>query len=149
MAADIRPFINGKAYSHSSLEIDLAGETYFGISSISYEDSLEPGEGRGTTSQVIYRTAGEYTANAEIEMYLDQAETFRQALGPGMMSREFDIVITYGEDDMPLVTRTLVSCRITRRGNDSSEGKDPTKVKFPLHVMKILYEDDEPFDGAL
>jgi hypothetical protein len=141
--------INGKAYSHSSIEVQLNGKSYPFVKEVSYSDDLEPGEVRGTSAQLLSRTRGEYKAEASITLYKGAAQELLDDLGDGFMEKEFDMVVTRKEDDMSTIIDTVVKCRIKKHESGSSTGSDPNEVKFDLHPMYILWNGYSPIAGLI
>jgi len=131
--------INGKAYSHSSCEIRIDGEPTPFIKDISYSDSLEPGEVRGTSAQMLSRTRGDYKAEGNLTFSSrGAAEECRERWGDGWMEKEIDIVVTMQEEGMSTIVDTIVKCRCKKSETGSSQGSDPNEEKWDLHPMYIL-----------
>lgn len=142
--------INGKAYSHSSCEIRIDDVATPFIKEISYTDTLEPGEVRGTSAQLLSRTRGDYKAEASLTFSSrGAAEECRERWGDGWMEREFSVVITMKEDDMSTIVDTLVKCRVKKSETGSSQGADPNEEQWDLHPMYILKNGWSPFQGLV
>lgn len=143
------PRINARLYSHASITIEVNNKTYVGISDISYSDTLEPGELRGTAAQVLGRTTGEYSCECSFTMAREDFLELITDLGDGFMSKAFDIIVSYAEEGMPYITDTIRGCRITQSSYSSSAGSDPISVEVTVHPMMILHNGQAPFRGAL
>jgi len=141
--------INGKAYSHSSLDIRLNGKAYVFVKEITYSDSLEPGEVRGTNAQLLARTRGDYKSEASITLYKGSAQELIDDLGDGYLEKEFDVVVTRSEPDMSSIVDTIVKCRIKKIESGSSQGADPNEVKLDLHPFYILWNGYDPISGIV
>ncbi len=133
--------INGSAYSFSSIEL-LAGTISFTkLQSVSYNDSLEIGVLRGTSSKKLGRTRGEYDAQASIEVYKPDLPTLLAelaALGQGGYGEAvFDITINYSEGVAALTTDALIGCRITNIEDDHSVGTDVLTSTLTIDVMEL------------
>ena len=148
MSLDNIPLINGNRYSFASIELRLLGKRYFGVKSINYSDSLEPGEVRGTDPQLIGRTKGKYSADASIEMYLREFDDFAAQLASqagavglpnatGYMEIPFDVIVSFAEDGAPVITHEIIGARIKKSDHSNAEGSDAISVKNDLHVMVI------------
>jgi hypothetical protein len=149
VAAPVYPIINGVAHSWANVEITAKGQIFTGVVSISYTATLEPGEVRGTGSQVIARTQGEETLEASIELLKADAQELIDALGDGFGMVPFEIVVNYAPKGLPVITDTLKACRITSPQNDHSQGPDGLTVSFDLHPMAILYNGKQITPNSL
>ncbi len=138
MAAPKYPLINGITHSWASIEINVKGEVFTGVVSISYGSTLEPGEVRGKGSQVIARTQGEETNTASIELLREDAQALLAALGPGYGVVPFEIVVNYESEGLNVITDTLKACRIKGVQQDHGQGPDGLTVSLELHPMAIL-----------
>lgn len=140
MAVIAYPTINGVRYDFSSVEINIDGTLFNGVKEITYKQSLEPGELRGTRAQLIGRTRGKYSAEATLTMFKTEYQQLVAALsakGLGYMETAFDIVVNHSEAAEGVVTDLIVGCRIKDDEDSGSEGSDPLVVKVSLHVMRI------------
>lgn len=136
------PLVNGHRYSFVSIEFAANGAVMRGVKSIDYGDKLTPGKMRGTGPNVIGRTRGEYDGDASIEMYRLEWENLKGGLGSqgvGFGEAAWDVTVTYGEANQPVVTDTLESCRVTEVRTGGQEGSDPTTVKLTIDLLRILH----------
>jgi len=141
--------INGKAYSHSSIEVQLNGKSYPFVKEVTYSDSLEPGEVRGTSAQLLSRTRGDYKAEASLTLYKGAAQELLDDLGDAFMEKEWDLVVTRKEEDMSTIIDTVVKCRIKKHESGSSQGADPNEVKLDLHPFYILWNGYSPIANLI
>jgi hypothetical protein len=141
--------VNGKAYSHQSVEVSILGKARPFVKEVTYSDSLEPGEVRGTSAQLLSRTRGEYKSEASITFYKGGAEEIREELGDGFLETEIDIVVTRQELEMSTITDTIVKCRIKKTESGSQSGSDPNEEKWELHPMYILWNGWNPIVGLV
>ena len=133
--------INGNAYDFSSITITIANIPYQGVTEISYNESLEPGELRGTGAYMRARTRGEYKAESSFSMGKADFEPLLQALRKtptgGYAEKPFLITVVYAEAGSPTITDMIEGCRITKI-EDSHGGKsDALVVKVDLNVFRI------------
>jgi len=137
------PLIQGHRYSFASIEAVFNGLKILGFTSISYEDSLEPGKVYGSAPQKIGRTRGKADPKCEVEMLKLEWEQFKLTLGVGGVGfgeTAFDIVVVYAElPYAPVTTDTIVGCRITNVKDASQDGTDPSKVTLTIDPMTILH----------
>lgn len=134
--------INGKRFDHSSHEISFDGIPNQNISEISYSETLEPGEQRGTAAGKLGRTRGVYNAEGSVTMYVEDWEALASILVAkglgGYMEAEFVVTVTMFELTGVPVVHTLRGCRVTSVEDSSSAGSDVREVTIQLDIMQIL-----------
>lgn len=142
------PLVNGHRYSWVSINAVFGNVPIpiLGIKSINYSSKLTPGKVRGTAPQVIGRTRGEHDAAGDFEMLRLEWELFKAQLGIGGMGfgeTSFPIVVQYAEVVIPVpspvITDTILGCRITENAASNQEGTDPSMVKCTLDVLDVLW----------
>ena len=129
--------VNGNLYDWESVEVQLPGGVAVGITNISYSDErpIEARYGKGNVPRGYGRK--NYKATGSMELDRDEAEALREALGGSVYnSKPFQIVVSYGNDDMPTVTDTLPAVKITK--NDTSAGQDNDNAGALKHDLTIL-----------
>lgn len=140
------PNVNDRAYSYSSIELDINGDFYYATKSINYSDNMEPGELRGQAQHALGRTAGDYKVDSvSIEMSREEWDILLQKLGDGFMLKSFNITVQYAEDNAATITDEIIGCRIKKPAYDNSQGPDPSMVKLDLHAMYIIHNGVVPF----
>jgi hypothetical protein len=148
------PLINGNAVSWASLSIQVGQLKTIGCKAVNYKDSLKPGKGRGTNSQVIMRSRGNYDAEGSITFYKAQwldvlayLQTLSSSSGlsttggpPGFKEVSWALAVSYSETPVsPVQTDTCFGCRITETEEDGSEGEELTVVKCALDIQMISW----------
>lgn len=138
------PLINGTRYDFSSVEIITPLGIISAVKELSYTDSLEPGEVRGTRAQVIGRTRGKYSAEGSITIYKSEFDNLILALSPvasviGFMEVAFNIVVNFSETFERTRTNILLGARIKKTETQGSEGEEPIAVKCDLGLLGIDY----------
>lgn len=142
------PLIRGNRFDYSSIEANINGAVFVGISEIDYSHKLDPGMMRGTSALPNGRTRGQYEAKGSITLYKSEAAELIAALGDGYLERSFDIVVHYAEAGSPMVTDTLIGCRIVDDGNSHKEGNDALTQKLELSIMRVDMNGVKPVRGA-
>ena len=132
------PLINGDRYDFASIVFHINGDVVLGVKEISYKNSRERGELRGTSPQKLGRTRGTYKAEASATLFRREFDELIKKLGDGYMEIVFPITISYANDEQPLVTDTIVGCTINEDDHSNSSGTDPTEVKLTFDPMYIL-----------
>jgi hypothetical protein len=148
------PLINGNRYDYSSVDIRIAGKSFRGVKSISYKDSLEPGEVFGTHAQALGVTRGQYKAEGSVEVYkeeLDDILTALSALPPGgYLESRFNVEVHYAEAPAaPTVTDKLIGCRVKAVDENHQSGTDPLSVKLDLYVQHVERHGKNPLGSML
>lgn len=136
------PLINGHRYSFASIEAFFNDIATIGFKSLNYGDELAPGELYGSRPQILGATRGKQKATGDFEMYRLEWELLKVSLGLaglGFGETYFDIRATYAEAGMPVVTDTLIGCRIKKVDLSNADGTDPTVVKCELFVTRVLF----------
>ena len=103
------PLINGHMFSHSSVECDVGGLLFAGITSISYDDPVKPGKLYGTGGVLVGRTPGTSKPTLTMTMYRRDWDILRAQLVSGAGSAgngsfgttSFDVRVTYHEEAQP------------------------------------------------
>lgn len=143
MAADY-PQIQGRYHSWASIEIAAGDFETPDFAKLDWDDTLEPGQVRGTGPRKRGRTTGEYNCAASMGMYLDSATRFMKQLAQTNKSIglvPFDVLGHWSEDDGGEVHEVkLVGCRIKKRQQSNAPGTDATTVEFELDPM-FVYVD--------
>jgi len=141
------PLINGVRYDFSSIVFHINGDLIIGVKEISYKNTRDRGEVRGTSLQKLGRTRGQYKAEASATIFRREFDDLVDRLGDGYMEVVFPITVSYADDGQPLVTDTIVGCTITEDEHSNSAGTDATEVKLTFDPMYILIKGRPPFRG--
>lgn len=142
MAGTVK-FLNGRRFSHSSLEITILkqltsgltrSELFIDIDSIDYGDHIDLVLVRGTNRGPIGITSGDYEADdCNISMGKSTAQIgIVQAIGNGWMGTDIQITVNYNAPGEPLCT-DVVNGVLAGFADSSKLGPDPTKA-----VLKIV-----------
>jgi len=150
MALPDYPLINGLRHDWSSLQIEIGTLKINGLKALSYKHSLEPGEVRGISPQVLGHTQGTYSAEGSVEMYLSEANELKAILGNGYMTKVFNVVAKYSpKKGDPVITDKLIGCRIKTEDKSFTQGNEPLAVKFDLFVMVVIPDGVNPLPTML
>ena len=152
MSDEIR--INGIAHSWGSVKLKIAGERYYGISSISYSDKLETtfGYGMGRSHKPRAQSRGKYSAEQIVmKVMADTAKEIRASLrrrsgtsSYGMV--EVPIVLEYVEPDKDPVIVEFERCRLVEVGSSNEEGADVLTEELKWSTFGILRDGGSLFD---
>jgi hypothetical protein len=136
------PLIDGHAHDFSSVEIAVstdegAPRIFNGISEVTYNQSLEPGVVRGTSSQPLAFTKGVLApGEGSLVMPKEDAQDLRDTLGDGYMEVQFSITISYGALNRPTITDILRGVRITDdESTGSGDSEDPISDTLSIKYL--------------
>jgi hypothetical protein len=136
-----QPLVNGNRKSFASVEIDIKGRKFRGITEINYSDTLEPGMARGASPIPLGHTQGDYEAEASLSMFREEFEEMMALLGDGYGEVEFPITVTHSTRAGRTTTDRLPAVRIKGVDTSHSQGTDPTTVKIDLTVLTPIERD--------
>ncbi len=133
------PLINGRAYSHNSSTIQMAGVPFSAIKSIDYSHGVEGSAFvHGTSKKPLARTLGTYKpGDVSVEMAEQEWTQLKLLLGPGFMERSFPITVAR-QELLSFETDVLVSCRIKNVAKSSAEGGEATMAKLTIECMEVI-----------
>lgn len=130
--------INGVKWSWQSVEVAANGLVLPGVKAVNYKDSMTPGKVRGTSSVWIGYTDGQYEADGDIEVFRDQHEALKLALGgPGFMQRKIVLTVTFFHPEAGAVIDTVM-CRIMGNESGNTDSPDASTIKHPLCVLEPI-----------
>jgi hypothetical protein len=133
--------INGRYPQFSNIEFSFAGRRNFrGLTEINYNDSCEPGEGRGNHQLPLGTTDGEYKAEGSIGIHLRHGQELLNLLGPRFYLVTFDIVVVYDmKDGLGLIRDRVEGVRLKKNEASHKQGPDPLMKKHDLYVTRIAW----------
>lgn len=136
-------FLNGRRYSHSSLEITIlkansTSELFIDVDSADYGDHIDVVLVRGTNRGPIGITAGDYTAD-DCNLSMGKS-TFQRgivdALGDGWMGSNISCTFAYNDVGEPLTT-DVVRGVLVGAADASKQGADPNKTTLKIVAMWV------------
>jgi hypothetical protein len=136
MAAPKFPIINGNHFGPASVEVDLRGRTYLGVSAINYADELQRETVFGLRSVGLGSAVGQYIATVDFEMVLSESERFLADLGTGYGVVPFNIGISHVEQPgAGTIIVEIMGATITKLESGIQKGSTGTVDKYTLHVV--------------
>jgi hypothetical protein len=155
MADQIR--INGNILSWGSIAVKIAGEFFYGFTSLSYGDKRERtyayGMGRHQAPRAISR--GKYTPDpiklggpkSTVQALRERLALF-DAAGVNYGDVAFEIVASYFENDETPILVHATQCYITANSSSEEEGADPLKEEIEVMTMAIRRNGLSLFDQS-
>lgn len=132
-----QPTINRQEFTHVSLTVDVNGRKYFGVTDLSFGSERETNAVHGTGPNQIGVALGPLKHTGSMEMVKTHATRLRQAIGDGYMSKPIVITATWRETAMSELHTAVIDAFIKKDDTKSSQGADPVKETFELHVNQI------------
>jgi hypothetical protein len=139
-----KPMINGIAYSWSQIEIQLSNikQTLVGVKKIEYSDEQEIQMNFGAGNMPVSRGHGRVTAEATIELSMEDVEAIRAQIPSGRLNdlNEFDVIVSYlHPDKAKIVTHTIKHCVFNTNNSGSEEGGMEITSELPLNPAYIQW----------
>src|SRR5690348_3366515 len=135
--------INGNRYSFTSISVTMDGvDQPKGVfKSWNYKATKDPGIVQGNQVAPVGRTRGYGTGTGSFEMLKSEWNDFIQDLtGQGsipIMDADFNVVLSYSENDFDVTTDTLRGIRITDIDLNNTQGNDAAYVNATVSIMSL------------
>lgn len=155
MADNIR--VNNNQYGWASIVAKIDGDTYYGLTSISFADKRErvKAYGMGRHHAPRGRSPGKYSVDAvKVVGWKSSIQTLLADLakkapdGKSYGNVEFEIVVQYIESDETPISVVIERCVITSVSSANEESADPLKEELEIDAMLIRRNDLTLFDGT-
>lgn len=141
--------VNGRRFSHASLEITLQGvkgsaEIFIDVQEVSYGDSLEIVFVYGTNQAPLGATKGKYEpADAVLKMSKSAIQKVIEKIGDGWLGSSLQVVIKYSDEGEKQIVDSFVG-PITKLDDSSSDGPDPIQPSITLKPFYVLRNKIKP-----
>lgn len=155
------PLITGVRFDASSIELHLNGRRYIGITEMEYEQTLEPGEVRGLSAQILGYTRGIQKATGRVMMLREEFQDLSvdlQTIATGLLEANFLAMVHYSElppmsiPGNPSATSTdsIIGLRFTGTRHRFAQGSgDPIVVEMPFVARLMLINGIQPMNNIL
>jgi hypothetical protein len=148
--------INGKQISWPSLKLTIGGESFTGVTSIGYADSLEvvKAYGMGRSHGPRGRSAGKYSVEPlTMTVWASTAQAIRALLAEqsptgAIGGAVVPIVLQYVEPDDTTITVEFEDARYTKATIANEEGADALSEDLEFDVMRIRRNGLTLFDES-
>lgn len=138
----------------ADIVLKLDGEEYY-AKSISYGDSMEPGDVRGNSSMALGTTRGEYqTDTGDLELFAENFYALVEKHGNLFYVKKIPIItVTYNfldENGNPRDPKNdeLVGCKLTKRPANHS-GADALTYTVGVKPMFVRWDGKDPLPPHL
>ena len=123
-----------------STEIKLPSGTAGGVSEINYSDEkgVEPRYGKGAVARGYGRK--NYKASGSLTMDREEFEKLKTSMGGNVYKKPVNIVVSYGNDDMPSVTDTLPDVMFTKSdsSNTKQDSDNVSQMKLDFIILSPI-----------
>jgi len=136
------PLINGVAYAHADIVIEIFGVPQIGVTSIDYGDMQKMTPNFSTGQHMTSVGFGEVTPDAKITMTLELIQAI-QAIAPGGKIQNipfFNIGLNFLPEGGILVRHSLKKCKFKGRRVASATGNSQIEEVLELFVADIDYD---------
>lgn len=151
------PLTNGTRHSWASVEAKVAGQIFY-VTAVNYSRKRNRTIVRANHPDPIAKTKGSNDYSADIEMLLSEynalqaaliAQASQAGLNGGYGDVFFSVVVQYSENGLDTVTDTILGCTMDSTDASNAEGTDPSKRKFDLAPLKILFAGQDDLGSPL
>lgn len=135
------PLINGVAYAHADIVLNIFGTPIIGVTAISYSDKQEITPNFSTGTKATSVGFGTVNPVATITLTLEAAQAIANAAPDGKIQNIdfFDIGVNYLPSGGLLVRHSLKKVRFKGRDVNSSVGNSQIEEALELFVGDIDY----------
>ena len=131
--------INGVVHSWQTIESTIAGLSFENLTELNYKSSLDPGMRRSRTGKVSGWTHGDEDHEGDMSLPKEDSAELIGSLGDGFGLQFFGITVSYSDGVGPIITDTLVGCRIIDVDAQNAQGNEQTIVKHGLKITDIYW----------
>lgn len=135
------PLINGVAYTHADIILEIFGVPQIGVTAINYSDPQEMTPNFSTGQKMTSMGIGTVNPQASISMTLELIQAI-QALAPGGRIQNigfFNIGVNYLPEGAIPVRHSLKQCKFKGRNVQSQTGNSQIVEEIQLFVADIDY----------
>ena len=141
MAVIGQPLINGTAYTHADIVLNVLGIPIIEVTEISYSDPQSIEFNYGTGNEPVSRSFGNIEPQASITISMKE---FNKILALAPLGRiqnipDFPVGINYSPEGGDFRRDRLSLCRFKGADISTSQGDTNTYVSLELSVAKIEY----------
>jgi len=136
------PLINGVAYAHADILVEILGVPIIGVTAIDYSDPQEITANHATGHLPVSVGFGAVTPQATITLTMEEVQNITEAAPSGRIQNIifFDIGINYIPEGGIFVRHRLKRCRFKGRNPNSQQGGSQIEEALELFVADIDYK---------
>lgn len=135
------PLINGTAYTHVNIVMNVMGVPVVGVLSINYSDKQEITLNHSTGAKPTSRGFGPMTPEASITLTMEEVERLSAAAPLGKIQNypDFPIGVNFATEDGKFTRHRLIKCRFKGRNPNSAVNNSQIEEELELSVADIEY----------
>lgn len=135
------PLINGVAYTHADIILNVLGFPIIGMTAIKYSDMQDITLNYGTGQHPASRGYGAIQPTASITLTMEEIQKISNAAPLGRIQNipDFDIGVNFTTEAGNFTRHRLVRCRFKGRNTDSSVNNSQIVEELELSVVEIQY----------
>ncbi len=142
MSVKGKALINGVAYTHHDIVINILGVPVIGVTAINYSDPQEMTLNHGTGNHPVSVGFGRITPQGNITLYIEEVQKL-QAVAPGGKLQNipfFDIGVNYLTEQAGFFRHSLKNCRFKGRNPNSQQGNSSIEETLELLIGEVVYQ---------
>lgn len=141
MAVIGQPLINGTAYTHADITLNVAGIPIVEVTEISYSDPQNIEFNYGTGNEPVSRSYGNVEPQASITVAMKEFDRIKNLSPSGRIQDipDFPIGVNYAPEGGDFRRDQLLFCRFKGADVSASQGDTNTYVTLELSVARINY----------
>jgi len=134
--------INGVAYSHSNIVINILGVPIIGVTDISYADPQDIVPNYGTGNKPISVGFGKISPDGSITLEMGEVEKLTAVAPDGRIQNIgfFDIGVNFLTEDGKFARHRLKQCRFKGRAASSAVDNNQLTEVLALHISDISWD---------
>ena len=134
--------INGVAYAHANIVINILGVPVIGVTEISYSDAQEIVSNYGSGHLPISVGFGTVTFTGSITFEMGEVEKLTEVSPDGRIQNIpfFDIGVNFLTEDGKFARHRLKQCRFKQRNVSSTTNNNQLTESIELHISDIDYD---------
>ena len=151
------PLVNGVRHSWASIEVKIVGQIFY-ATAVNYSRKRNRTIVRENHPDPVGKTKGSNDYSADIEMLLAEYNALQaaliaaantQGLNGGYGDVFFQVVVNYSENGLDTITDNILGCTMDSTEASNAEGTDPSKRKFEMSPLKILFNGQDDLASPL
>jgi hypothetical protein len=130
----------GEMNGWNSIKVNLFGRDVEGITGVKYNDNVVKENVYGAGNMPVGRSRGNYSAEASITIYKEEADALRWASPVRLQEiAPFDIVVQYVSPSGAIQTDVLRNCEFTNDGVEATQADGSLTTEYVLILSHIDY----------
>lgn len=127
----------------SSITANMLGRDLEGITSISYNDTVEKENVRGAGMYPVGRSRGNYEAEASITLFKEEIDALKKSLARGKRIQDiaaFDIIVQYQTPEGVILKDIIHNVEFKNDGLEVSQGDGVIETEYELICSHITWD---------